>query len=179
MKSDTFEDVVTLVLSVLPIGIAFISFNVAAARWSGKTHSQAVVFLVLGLISGVYSLYQYLRHTKVRQVLEDREIFSKPRPEAARLIIKVLVGATSVLASVTLLISGGWELIQGSVKIGLILAPVGAAMLFLDRGPKSHIKVFGHEWYINVFEVTYSALTKDSTSSQLDAARASAATATH
>ena len=36
-RSDTFGDVVTLVLSVLPIGVAFVSFNVTAARWSGKT----------------------------------------------------------------------------------------------------------------------------------------------
>jgi len=168
-KSETIADVVTLVLSVVPLGIAFVSFNVMAARWSGKQHYEAWVFLGLGTVSLGYALWLYFTQSKVRKVFEDRAILKESRPQVtASLIIKVLVGAISVLVSVTLLISGGWELIQGSVFIGLILAPVGFVMLALDRGPKWHFK----KWRINVFEVTYSALTEGSASSDSDAAQA-------
>lgn len=186
IKADTFGKVVTLVLSVLPLGIAIVSFNVMAARWSGKKHYEAWIFLALGIISLAYFLWLYASDTKVREVLKDRGVvfsgkpkswnvlsnwkveFSGLRTKMPGLILQILVGAISVLASVTLLISGGWELIQGSVIIGLILAPVGAVMLALDRGPQKSIDVFRHEWRINVFEVTYSALMVGSASPQPD-----------
>lgn len=167
MKEDTFADVVTLILSVLPLGIAFVSANVAIARWHGKTRPEAVVFSVLAVISLGYFAFLYITKTKVRQVLNDRGILSKgTKAQKARLIIQVLVGAISLLASITLLIGGGWELIQGSATIGLILALVGGVMLALDRGPQRKYK----NWRINVFELTYSALTEGSVSSPSDVA---------
>jgi hypothetical protein len=197
MKSDTFADVVTLVLSVLPLGVAFVSLNVAAARLSGKHHYEAWVFLVLGVVSGLYFLWLYASDTKVREVLKKRKVVFTGKPMERDLpgglkvtysglktktpfrIVQILLGAISVLASVTLLIWGGWELIQGWVLIGLILAPVGGGTLLLDRWPKEHIEVFGHDWRIslnifrhnwrlNPFEVTYSALMEGSASSQPD-----------
>jgi hypothetical protein len=191
MKSDTFGDVVTLVLSVLPMGIAFVSLDVAATRWSGKKHYEARVFLALAVISLVYFLWLYASETKVRKVLKDRGVvfsgqtrawkvfndrgvaFSGLKTKTPGLILQILVGAISVLVSVTLLISGGWELIQGSVILGLILAPVGVAMLALDRGPKWKIK----KWPINVFELTYSALMEGRASARSDTAGAPSATA--
>jgi hypothetical protein len=207
MKADTFGKVVTLILSVLPLGIAFVSFNMAVARWSGKKHYEAWVFLGLGLVSLAYFLWLYASQTEVRKVLEDRGVvfsgktkdwnflnnwrveFSGLKTKMPALILQILVGAISVLVSVTLLISGGWELIQGSVIIGLILAPVGAVMLALDRWPKEHIKVFGrdwrislnvfgHKWRINVFEVTYSALMVGRASPESDTTGAAVATVT-
>lgn len=150
IKSETFGDVVTLVLSVLPLGIAFVSFNVTVARWS-KENSRAIAFLVLGLISLGYFAFLYLRESKVRKLLADREVFSSSAGRTLRLILQLLIGAIGVLASVTLLISGGWELIQGSITIGLILAPVGAAIVVLGRWP---------QWRWNFFESSYSALTE-------------------
>lgn len=194
--SDTFADVVTLLLSVLPIGIAIVSFNVMAARWSGKHHYEAWIFLALGVVSLGYFLWLYASQTKVRQVLKDRGVkfpgsptnwdvrgwkvtYSGLKTKTPGLIAKILLGAISVLASVTLLIIGGWELIQGSaVIIGLILASVGGLTLLLDRRPKFPITVFGHNWNVNVFEVTYSALTEGKVSSGSETAGASSATAT-
>lgn len=182
MKSDIFADVVTLILSVLPLLISFVSFNVAAARWSGKQHLVAWVFLILGAVSFGYFLLLYLSNSKVRKVLKDRGIFmGTRRKEALRkrkvvlLLTQVLLGAISVLVSVALLIWGGWELIQGSVHTGLILAIIGGGMLGLDRWPtgrfkKWHIK----DWHINPFLVTYSALMEGNVLPQLDAARAPA-----
>ena len=168
MGSEKIADVVTLVLAVLPLGIAFVSFNVVAARWSGK-RSEAVVFLVLGVASLIYAGTLYFRESKVRQVFKDRAILRGPNPQVtASLIIRVLLGAISVLASVTLLIWGGWELIRGSVTVGLILAPIGAVMLLLDRGPDWHYK----NWCINVFKLTYSALMEGTAAPKSQAAPA-------
>jgi hypothetical protein len=206
MKSNTFGDVVTLLLSVLPIGIAFVSFNVAVARWSGKKHYEAWVFLAVGVVSAVYFLWLYASETAVRKVLEKRGVkfsgkmrdwnilkvrrvvFSGLRTKTPLLIFQILVGAISVLASVTLLIYGGWELIQGWVFLGLILAPVGGGTLLLDRWPKGEIDVFGHNWRIslhafghnwrlNPFEVTYSALMEGRVSTESDTADATSARA--
>lgn len=172
VKSETFADVVTLVLSVLPLGVAIVSFIVTAARWSGKHHYEAWIFLVIGVVSGLYFLWLYASDTKVREVLEKRKVvftgktrvrdlprgrkvtYSGLKTSTPLRIVQILGGAISVLASVTLLIWGGWELIQGSVLIGLILAPVGGGTLLLDRWPKGHIEVFGHNWRVNPFEVT-------------------------
>jgi hypothetical protein len=153
MKPDTIGDVVTLVLSVLPLGIAVISFVVAGARWGGKTTFQAVIFLLFGLISLGCFVWLYARKENVLRVLKDREILSTENsmPRKVGLTLQLLIGAISVLASVTLLISGGWELIQGSITIGLILAPVGMAILVLIRRPR---------WSWNIFWRTYSTLTE-------------------
>jgi hypothetical protein len=191
MKSETFADVVTLVLGVLPLGVAFVSFRVMAARLSGKHHYEAWVFFVLGAASLLYAAWLYFTQSKVRKVFEDRAILNQSRPQVtASLVIKVLAGAISVLASVTLLIYGGWDLIQGWVLLGLILAPVGGGTLLLDRWPKGEIHVFGHNWHIilhafghnwrlNPFEVTYSALIKGKASPQSETASISSATAGH
>jgi hypothetical protein len=201
VKPETFADVVTLVLSVLPLGVAIVSFVVTAARWNGKHHYEAWVFLVLGVVSGLYFLWLYASDTKVREILKKRKVIFTGRARVMDLprgrivtysglktstplrIVQILGGAISVLASVTLLIWGGWELIHGSVFIGRILAPVGGGTLLLDRWPKERIKVFGHDWRIsldvfghkwrgNLFEVTYSALMEGSASSQPDAVTA-------
>jgi hypothetical protein len=149
IKSDTFGKIVTLILSVLPMGIAFVSFNVAVARW-GSEMLPAVLFLVVGLFSFGYFLWLYFHEkTKVRAVLAERNVFSKSPARMVGLIIQLLIGAISVLASVALLISGGWELIQGSITIGVIIAPLGAAIFFLD----THFK---YPW--NFLERCYSAL---------------------
>jgi len=176
--SDIFGDVVTLVLSIIPIGIAFVSFNVMAARWSGKPHYEAWVFLALGIVSSVYFLWLYASETRVREVLKKRGVvfsgkervwnvlkdwsvtFYGLKTRTPRLIFKILVGAISVLASVTFLIIGGWELIQGSVFIGLILSLFGTAMLVFDRW-----KWRGKWRPWNLLEVTYSALTEGTASS--------------
>jgi hypothetical protein len=150
IKSETFGDVVTLVLSVLPLGIAFVSFNVSAARWSTE-NSLAWVFLVLGVISLVYAVLLYLRKTKVRNLLDDRGVFKHGLGRNVSLLLKLLIGAISVLASTALLISGGWELIQGAVTTGLILALIGAAIFGLCRWP---------QWRWNFFESSYFALTE-------------------
>jgi hypothetical protein len=172
MKSETFADVATLALGVLPLGAAFVSFRVVAARLTGKHYYEAWVFFGLGVASLLYAAWLYFTESKVRKVFKDRAVLSQSRPHVtASLVVKVLAGAISVLASVTLLIYGGWELIQGWVLLGLILAPVGGGTLLLDRWPRGEIKVFGHkwrlslhafghDWRLNPFEVTYSALVK-------------------
>jgi Ca2+/Na+ antiporter len=182
MKSDIFADVVTLILSVLPLLIAFVSFNVAAARLSGKQHNVALVFLILGVVSSGYFLLLYLSNSKVRTVLKDRGIFrgttrkvALQKRKVALLLTQVLLGAISVLVSVTLLIWGGWELIQGWAPTGLTLAIIGGGMLGLDRWPKGRFKKWRIEgWHINPFLVTYSALMEGSVLPQPDAARAPA-----
>jgi hypothetical protein len=153
MKPDTIGDVVTLVLSVLPLGIAVISFVVAGARWGGKTTFQAVIFLLFGLVSLGCFVWLYARRENVRRVLKDRKVLTTQNsmPQKVGLTLQLLIGAISVLASVTLLISGGWELIQGPIAIGLILAPIGVAILVLIRRPK---------WNWNIFWRSYSALTE-------------------
>jgi hypothetical protein len=151
MKPDTIGEVVTLVFSVLPVGAAGVSFTVTVARWGGKTTWVAVVFLLFGIVSLGCFLRMYLGESNVRKLLKDRKVFSNSPPKTAGLILQLLLGAISVLASVTLLVSGGWELIQGSVRIGFILALIGAVTLFFDRWPK-------HRW--NLFERSYSALTE-------------------
>jgi hypothetical protein len=150
IKSETFGDVVTLVLSVLPAGISFVSLNVSAARWSTE-NSLAWVFLVLGVISAAYVLFLYIRKTKVRKLLDDRGVFKHGPGRNVSLLIKLLIGAISVLTSTALLISGGWELIQGAVTMGLILALIGAAIFGLCRWP---------QWRWNFFESSYFALTE-------------------
>lgn len=192
MKSETIANVVTLVLGVLPLGVAFVSFRVMAARLSGKHHYEAWVFLVLGAASLLYAAWLYFTESKVRKVFEDRAILNQSNPQVtASLIIKVLAGAISVLASVTLLIYGGWELIQGWVLLGVILVPIGGCTLLLDRWPKGEINVFGHNWHLsfhafghnwhlNPFEVTYSALIEGKASRpQSETASISSATAAH
>lgn len=188
MKSDTFANVVTLVLSVLPLLIAFVSFNVGVARLSGKQHYVAWVFLILGMFSFGYFLFLYLSSSKVRTVLKDRGILmgttrkillqKQEKRQVALLLIQVLLGAISVLVSVTLLIWGGWELIQGPAPLtGLILAIIGGGMLGLDRWPKGSFKKWRIEgWRINPFLVTYSALMEGSVSPQPDAEPVPAAT---
>jgi hypothetical protein len=167
IKSGTFGDVATLVLWVLPVEISVVSFNVAVARWNGKTEPEALVFLVLGLISLGFSAWSYLRDTNVRKALEAYDVFSGTKSkkwgfirqkQSIRLILRLLVGAISVLASVTLLVSGGWELIEGSAIIGLILALFGLAIFGLNRWPDSWPKL---PW--NFFKGSYSVLTKSGT----------------
>jgi hypothetical protein len=174
---------VTLILSVLPLLIAFVSFNVAAARLSGKQHYTGWVFLILGAVSFGYLLLLYLSNSKVRTVLKDRGIFmgttrnwALQKRKVALLLTQVLLGAISVLVSVTLLIWGGWELIQGSALTGLILAIIGGGMLGFDRWPQGRFKKWRIEnWRINPFLVTYSALMEGSVLPQPDAARTPAA----
>jgi hypothetical protein len=148
VKSETFGNVATLVLSVVPLGIAIVSFVVAVARWRSKM-DLAVLFLVLGLISAAYFAWLYFHEgTKVRKVIAERKVFKNRPGRTVVLVIRLLIGAISVFASVALLIGGGWDLIQGSITIGVILVPIGAVVFFLSH--------FRFRW--NFFESCYSAL---------------------
>lgn len=139
--SETLGDVVTLIVSVIPLGIAFIAGNVGWARWNGYGHLLALVFLLLGAASFAYFLMVYLGWTKigrasaVQRVFNEHGVFSQSAPKTVGRVTLLLVGTISTLACVTLLILGGWQLIQGSRTIGLICGLAGLAMVVFIRRP--------------------------------------------
>jgi hypothetical protein len=143
--SQLIGDIVTLILSVVPLGIAVIAIDVAVARWKGNGNFLVVAFfLLLGIASVVYFLMVYFgltpvgKHSEVQRVINDYKVLCQLPPKTVTLVIQLLVGAISTLACATLLIFGGWQLIQGSRAIGLICWLTGSALMILSRHPKQN-----------------------------------------
>jgi hypothetical protein len=139
--SQALGDVVTLILSIIPLGIAAIAFDVGVARWNGDGFEVAF-FFILGIASFLYFVAVYFGLTKVgessevQRVIKDyRVLWNSPR-KTVTLVIQLLVGAISTLACATLLIFGGWQLIQGSKSVGFICGLVGGALMFFSRHPE-------------------------------------------
>src|SRR5450759_1264506 len=63
--SQTLGDLVTLILSVIPLGITVITIDVGVARWNGNRYFQAAIFLLLGVASLLYFVMMYFGLTRL------------------------------------------------------------------------------------------------------------------
>lgn len=147
--AEVIGEVVTLTLSVLPLGIGFVAINVSVARWNAKP-GQAVTFLIVGVVALGCFGHMYLGDSKVREVLRRRKLLSLPPTHVTGRVLQLLLGSIDVLSFVALLIIGGWELIQGSATLGWILALIGVAVVVLNWRPRHRF---------NLLHSSYGALT--------------------
>jgi hypothetical protein len=140
--SEVLGDIVTLILAVIPLGIAAIAIDVAVGRWDSNVLVGAF-FLILGIISALYFVAVYFGLTKVgkssevQRVIKDYKVlWGQSPPKTVKLVLQLLAGAISTLFCATLLIFGGWELIQGSKIIGFFCGFFGVVLMFFSRYPE-------------------------------------------
>jgi hypothetical protein len=139
--SRALGDVVTLILSIIPLGIAAIAIDVAVARWN-RSDFEVAFFVFLAVASLLYfaavyfGLTQVGERSEVQRVINDFKVLQQVPQKTVTLVIQLLVGAISTLACATLLIFGGWQLIQGFRTVGLSCGLIGVALVLFSRRPE-------------------------------------------
>jgi hypothetical protein len=122
---ETLGDVVILILTLIPLGIGVTAIKVGVTRWNGYGHLLSLLFIISGGVACAYFLAIYFGWTKVgegsavRRVLKAHEVLSQPFRRTVGRVTLLLLGIIFTLGCVALLIFGGWQLIQGSIIIGL------------------------------------------------------------
>jgi hypothetical protein len=139
--SQVLGDIATLILSLIPLGIAAIAIYVAVTK-RNENNLFVAFFLIVGIVSFFYFLAVYFglskvgERSEVQRVIKHYRVLWQSPPTTVKLVIQLLVGAISTLACAGLLVFGGWELIQGSRVTGFFCGLIGVLLMFFSRHPE-------------------------------------------
>ena len=125
-------------LTLLPLAVFAVCADEFSVAMTSKPRDvrEAIPFGVAGFISGGYFLLQY-RSKEKRELLNRNKVFEQKPGLTVSNVTFLLVGSIAVLGCVALLVAGGWELVFGSVTVGIILVIVAIVIFGIERWPGS------------------------------------------